>query len=105
MNDLPEWAEGIDPGSIKKAVNAGEILPNLALPSVAEGKTTSDETLFVKWLKNQSTRKILGIIIITCVLATAIQYCQLIANSLIAEISVQHQPDVPAGITHVVYCY
>lgn len=52
MNDLPEWAEGFNQEKVERAVSAGEILPRLPLPSIPTGKTASDETLFVKVLKN-----------------------------------------------------
>jgi hypothetical protein len=32
MEGLPEWAEGFDPESVKRAVDAGDILPRLPLP-------------------------------------------------------------------------
>jgi hypothetical protein len=52
MNSLPDWAEGFDQEKVERAVSAGEILPRLPLPSIPAGKTASDETLFVKALKN-----------------------------------------------------
>ena len=50
MTDLPNWAEGIKQESLEKALAAGEILPHLPLPDVPEGKTTSDETVFARFL-------------------------------------------------------
>jgi hypothetical protein len=58
MTGNPDWMEGIKPESLDKAVQAGEILPQLALPVIPPGKTNSDETLFVKFL--ELPRKITG---------------------------------------------
>lgn len=55
---MPEWMEGIREESLDKAVKAGEILPQLPLPTIAPGKTNSDETLYIKFVS--LPRKVTG---------------------------------------------
>lgn len=52
INMTEDWMEGIDEKQVDKAVQAGEILPPLPLPEIEPGKTSSSETLYVKFLEN-----------------------------------------------------
>lgn len=48
---MSDWMKGIDEKALERSLSVGEILPKLMLPKIEAGKTTSEETLFIKFLE------------------------------------------------------